>query len=56
MLKKIQRLEENLMVLENIYTQNSLEDITTNTADQWAIRYGICPDCYRYFMCTMFKK
>ena len=41
MQKKIQRLEENLMVLESIYTQNSLDDITTNTAVQWAIRYGI---------------
>lgn len=41
MQKKIQRLEENLIVLENIYTQNSLEDIEANTAVQWAIRYGI---------------
>ncbi|HQL05338.1 MAG TPA: DUF86 domain-containing protein [Treponemataceae bacterium] len=41
MQKKIQRLEENLIVLQNIYAQHNLEKIKTDTAVQWSIRYGI---------------
>lgn len=41
MTDKLKKLEENLITLESVRTEFSVDDIRANKIDEWGLRYGL---------------